>query len=101
MLESEKIPGLSGSEVKLRGFKKRAGSDPRDRGGPQYGCGAEGAGCSPHGPVPPGPAFHPDGAFSQLTHLLSASALNSLLLHKDMWSWSWRPADKGLLKERC
>uniref|UniRef100_A0A6Q2Z0L4 Methyl-CpG binding domain protein 3b n=1 Tax=Esox lucius TaxID=8010 RepID=A0A6Q2Z0L4_ESOLU len=94
MLESEMIPGLSASGVKLGGSRKRTGSDPR--------AGERGAGEAPsmaavlrvlgalhmalsRQALPPTVT---EQAFRQLTHLLSASALNSLLLRKDMCSWS-------------
>uniref|UniRef100_A0A4W5JPM8 Dilute domain-containing protein n=1 Tax=Hucho hucho TaxID=62062 RepID=A0A4W5JPM8_9TELE len=96
MLESEMIPGLSGSGVKLRGFRKRAVSDPRARDRNR------GAGVAPSIAVvlrelgalhtalfrQALPSTLMEQAFLQLTHLLSASALNSLLLRKGMCSWS-------------
>ncbi|KAJ7993038.1 hypothetical protein DPEC_G00268290 [Dallia pectoralis] len=94
MLESEMIPGLSASGVKLGGSRKRTGSDPR--------AGERGAGEAPtiaavlrelgalhtalsRQAMPP---TLMEQAFRQVTHLLTASALNSLLLRKDMCSWS-------------
>ncbi|KAL1023009.1 hypothetical protein UPYG_G00035340 [Umbra pygmaea] len=94
MLESEMIPGLSGSGVKLGGSRKRAGSDPRPGGQ-----------CTGEAPTMAAVlrelgALHTalsrqalpptliEQAFRQLTHLLAASSLNSLLLRKDMCSWS-------------
>ncbi|XP_020354476.1 unconventional myosin-Vb isoform X1 [Oncorhynchus kisutch] len=94
MLESEMIPGLSGSGVKLGNFRKRAGSDPRavERNAgetPSMAAvlrelGALHTSLSRQA-LPP---TLMEQAFRQLTHLLSASALNSLLLRKDMCSWS-------------
>uniref|UniRef100_A0A4W5QGG6 Methyl-CpG binding domain protein 3b n=1 Tax=Hucho hucho TaxID=62062 RepID=A0A4W5QGG6_9TELE len=94
MLESEMIPGLSGSGVKLGNFRKRAGSDPRavERNAgetPSMAAvlrelGALHTALSRQA-LPP---TLMEQAFRQLTHLLSASALNSLLLRKDMCSWS-------------
>nr|XP_046157058.1 unconventional myosin-Vb isoform X1 [Oncorhynchus gorbuscha] len=94
MLESEMIPGLSGSGVKLGNFRKRAGSDPRAvernaRETPSMAAvlrelGALHTALSRQA-LPP---TLMEQAFRQLTHLLSASALNSLLLRKDMCSWS-------------
>lgn len=88
------IPGLSGSGVKLGNFRKRAGSDPRavERNAgetPSMAAvlrelGALHTALSRQA-LPP---TLMEQAFRQLTHLLSASALNSLLLHKDMCSWS-------------
>uniref|UniRef100_A0A674ELA7 Methyl-CpG binding domain protein 3b n=1 Tax=Salmo trutta TaxID=8032 RepID=A0A674ELA7_SALTR len=93
-LESEMIPGLSGSGVKLGNFRKRAGSDPRavERNAgetPSMAAvlrelGALHTALSRQA-LPP---TLMEQAFRQLTHLLSASALNSLLLRKDMCSWS-------------
>ncbi|KAI9547696.1 hypothetical protein NQZ68_014962 [Dissostichus eleginoides] len=91
MLESETIPGLSGSTVKLVASRKRAGSDPRPVGGdaPSMAAvlrelGALHTALS-HQALPPSQM---EQAFHQLTYLISASALNSLLLRKDMCCWS-------------
>ncbi|KAM4628733.1 unconventional myosin-Vb [Polymixia lowei] len=89
MLESETIPGLSGS--KLGGSRKRAGSDPRPAGAdaPTMASvlrelGALHTALSRQA-LPPALM---EQAFHQLTYLISASALNSLLLRKDMCCWS-------------
>ncbi|KAL3047616.1 hypothetical protein OYC64_021747 [Pagothenia borchgrevinki] len=91
MLESETIPGLSGSMVKLVASRKRAGSDPRPVGGdaPSMAAvlrelGALHTALS-HQALP---LSQMEQAFRQLTYLISASALNSLLLRKDMCCWS-------------
>uniref|UniRef100_A0A8C4ERV0 Methyl-CpG binding domain protein 3b n=1 Tax=Dicentrarchus labrax TaxID=13489 RepID=A0A8C4ERV0_DICLA len=91
LLESETIPGLSGSAVKLGTSRKRAGSDPRTVGGdaPTMGLvlrelGALHTALS-HQALPP---TQMEQAFHQLTYLISASAFNSLLLRKDMCCWS-------------
>lgn len=91
LLESDTIPGLSGSAVKLVTSRKRSGSDPRTVGGdaPTMASvlrelGALHAALSQQ-------ALSPsliDQAFHQLTYLMSATALNSLLLRKDMCNWS-------------
>ncbi|KAJ8419085.1 hypothetical protein AAFF_G00005840 [Aldrovandia affinis] len=85
------IPGLAGSGVKLGGSRKRAGSDSRPAGvepatmasvlrelGALYTALSRQA----------FPLTLLEQAFRQLTHLLSATALNSLLLRKDVCSWS-------------
>ncbi|XP_036970208.1 unconventional myosin-Vb [Acanthopagrus latus] len=91
LLESEIIPGLSGSAVKLVTSRKRAGSDPRAVGGdaPTMASvlrelGALHTALSRQD-LPP---TQMEQAFHQLTYLISASALNSLLLRKDMCCWS-------------
>uniref|UniRef100_A0A7N6B267 Methyl-CpG binding domain protein 3b n=1 Tax=Anabas testudineus TaxID=64144 RepID=A0A7N6B267_ANATE len=91
LLEAETIPGLCGSAVKLGTSRKRAGSDPRTVGGdaPTMASvlrelGALHTALS-HQALPPTLI---EQAFHQLTYLISASALNSLLLRKDMCSWS-------------
>ncbi|XP_042369881.1 unconventional myosin-Vb [Plectropomus leopardus] len=91
LLESETIPGLSGSALKLGTSRKRAGSDPRTVGGdaPTMAAvlrelGALHAALSRQA-LPP---TQMDQAFHQLTYHISASALNSLLLRKDMCCWS-------------
>ncbi|KAF7668363.1 hypothetical protein LDENG_00016100 [Lucifuga dentata] len=91
MLESETIPGLSGSGVKLGGSRKRAGSDPRPVGGDvptmasvlrELGAVHSALTCQAL------PVMLMEQAFHQLTYLISACAFNSLLLRKDMCSWS-------------
>ncbi|XP_070688977.1 unconventional myosin-Va [Pempheris klunzingeri] len=91
LLESETIPGLSGSAVKLVASRKRAGSDPRTVGGdaPTMASvlrelGALHTALS-HQALP---LTQMEQAFHQLTYLIAASALNSLLLRKDMCCWS-------------
>lgn len=96
MLESETIPGLSGAVVKLVTSRKRAGSDPRPAGASD--------GTSMATVLKELGALHTalvrqelplallEQAFRQLTHLLAACALNSLLLRKDMCCWN-----RGLL----
>ncbi|XP_040896238.1 unconventional myosin-Vb [Toxotes jaculatrix] len=91
LLESEIIPGLSGSAVKLGTSRKRAGSDPRAAAGdaPTMASvlrelGALHTALS-HQALPP---TLMEQAFHQLTYLISASSLNSLLLRKDMCCWS-------------
>lgn len=91
MLESETIPGLAGSSVKLSTGRKRAGSDARPP--------------APEGATMPGvlrelsalhtalsrqdlPSALHEQAFHQLMYLLAATALNSLLLRKDMCCWN-------------
>ncbi|XP_046869824.1 unconventional myosin-Vb-like [Hypomesus transpacificus] len=94
MLETETIPGLSASGLKPGGSRKRAGSDPRAAAG----GGADAPSMAAvlralaglhsalfRQDLPPsllGQAFH------QLTHLLCAATLNSLLLRKDMCCWN-------------
>ena len=91
MLESEAIPGLSATTVKLVTSRKRSGSDPRPvaRDAPgmvsvlrELGTlyAALTAQALPHAQM--------EQAFHQITYLISASALNSLLLRKDMCCWS-------------
>uniref|UniRef100_A0A1A8PY83 Uncharacterized protein n=1 Tax=Nothobranchius rachovii TaxID=451742 RepID=A0A1A8PY83_9TELE len=91
LLESETITGLSGSVVKLAVSRKRAGSEPRPVGAdaPTMASLLRELG-----------AFHTaltrqalpqsltEQAFRQLTYLITASALNNLLLRKDMCCWS-------------
>ncbi|KAK3533586.1 hypothetical protein QTP70_023419 [Hemibagrus guttatus] len=96
MLESETIPGLSGAVVKLVTSRKRAGSDPRSAGSPD--------GTSMVTVLKELGALHTalvrqelpstllEQAFRQLTHLLAACSLNSLILRKDMCCWN-----RGLL----
>nr|XP_029132855.1 unconventional myosin-Vb-like [Labrus bergylta] len=91
MLESETIPGLSASAVKLVTSRKRAGSDPRPVGGdvPTMASVLRELGALhtalTHQALP---LTQMEQAFHQLTYLISASALNSLLLRKDMCCWS-------------
>ncbi|KAL6468703.1 hypothetical protein MHYP_G00222270 [Metynnis hypsauchen] len=92
MLESETIPGLSGAVVKMVGSRKRAGSDPRPA--------ASGEVASMAVVLRELGALHTalerqdlpsallEQAFRQLAHLLAGSALNSLLLRKDMCCWN-------------
>ncbi|XP_075943510.1 unconventional myosin-Va [Anarhichas minor] len=91
LLESETIPGLSGSAGKSVMSRKRAGSDPRTVGGdaPTMAAvlrklGALHTALS-HQDLSP---TLMEQAFNQLIYLISASALNSLLLRKDMCCWS-------------
>lgn len=91
LLESEAITSLSGSAGKLPVSRRRAGSDPRKAVGeaPSMGTLLRELG-----------ALHTamsrqalssellEQAFHQLTYLISTSAFNSLLLRKDMCSWS-------------
>ncbi|XP_047198990.1 unconventional myosin-Vb [Hippoglossus stenolepis] len=91
MLESETIPGLSGSAVKLGASRKRAGSDPRTAAGvaPTIASVLRELGvlhaAMTHQALP---APLMEQAFHQLTYLISASALNSLLLRKDICCWN-------------
>lgn len=92
MLESETIPGMSGAVVKLVISRKRAGSDPRPAGS------SEGATMAAvlkvlgalHAAMQRQelPSALMEQAFRQLIHLLAASALNSLLLRKDVCCWN-------------
>uniref|UniRef100_A0A8C1KH65 Methyl-CpG binding domain protein 3b n=1 Tax=Cyprinus carpio TaxID=7962 RepID=A0A8C1KH65_CYPCA len=92
MLESETIPGLAGSSVKLSSGRKRAGSDPRPT------ASTEGATMSAvlrelsalHTALSRQdlPSALQEQAFHQLMYLLAASTLNSLLLRKDMCCWN-------------
>uniref|UniRef100_H3CZ56 Methyl-CpG binding domain protein 3b n=1 Tax=Tetraodon nigroviridis TaxID=99883 RepID=H3CZ56_TETNG len=91
LLESENIPGLSASTVKLVTSRKRSGSDPRPAGGEAATMasvlrelGALHAALTRQA-LPPAQMQQ---AFHQLTHLIAASAVNSLLLRKDMCCWS-------------
>lgn len=91
MLESETIPGLSGSASKLASSRKRAGSDPRAPGSEAptmvqvlRELGALHAALT-HQELP---LALQEQALRQLSHLLTASALNSLLLRKDMCCWN-------------
>uniref|UniRef100_A0A3Q2PF38 Methyl-CpG binding domain protein 3b n=1 Tax=Fundulus heteroclitus TaxID=8078 RepID=A0A3Q2PF38_FUNHE len=91
LLESENIPGLSGATVKLVVSRKRAGSDPRPVGtdAPTMASVMRQLGalhtalsrqCLPQSLA--------EQAFRQMTYLISACALNNLLLRKDMCCWS-------------
>uniref|UniRef100_A0AAR2J6X1 Methyl-CpG binding domain protein 3b n=1 Tax=Pygocentrus nattereri TaxID=42514 RepID=A0AAR2J6X1_PYGNA len=92
MLESETIPGLSGAVVKMVGSRKRAGSDPRPAASGEVASMA--AVLRELGALHTAlerqdlPAALLEQAFRQLAHLLAASALNSLLLRKDMCCWN-------------
>ncbi|GLD50382.1 unconventional myosin-Va-like protein [Lates japonicus] len=92
LLESETIPGLSGAAVKLVTSRKRAGSDPRTVAGgdaPTMALVLRELGAL-HTALSRQdlPSTLMEQAFHQLTYLISASALNSLLLRKDMCCWS-------------
>ncbi|CAK6955270.1 unconventional myosin-Vb [Scomber scombrus] len=87
VLESETLPGLSGAAAKLVGSRKRAGSDPRAVGGDvptmasvMRELGALHTALS-HQALP---QTLMEQTFHQLFYLISASALNSLLLRKDV-----------------
>ncbi|XP_007569232.1 unconventional myosin-Va [Poecilia formosa] len=91
LLESDTIAGLSGSAVKLVVSRKRAGSDPRPLGAdaPTMASvlrqlGALHAALSRQAL----PQSLAEQAFRQMTYLICASALNNLLLRKDMCCWS-------------
>ncbi|XP_076009216.1 unconventional myosin-Va [Genypterus blacodes] len=91
LLESETIPGLSGSGAKLGGSRKRAGSDPRPAGGdaPTMASvlrelGSLHSAMSHQALVP----ALMEQAFHQLTYLITATTFNSLLLRKDVCCWS-------------
>ncbi|XP_054903851.1 unconventional myosin-Va [Poeciliopsis prolifica] len=91
LLESETIAGLSGSAVKLVVSRKRAGSDPRPLGAdaPTMASvlrqlGALHTALSRQAL----PQSLTEQAFRQMTYLICASALNNLLLRKDMCCWS-------------
>uniref|UniRef100_A0A3B5QLT5 Dilute domain-containing protein n=1 Tax=Xiphophorus maculatus TaxID=8083 RepID=A0A3B5QLT5_XIPMA len=91
LLESETIAGLSGSAVKLVVSRKRAGSDPRPLGADSPTMASV---------LRQLRALHTalsrqalpqslaEQAFRQMTYLICASALNNLLLRKDMCCWS-------------
>ncbi|XP_068447209.1 unconventional myosin-Va [Clinocottus analis] len=91
LLESETIPGLSGSAGKMGTSRKRAASDPRTVGvdAPTLAAVLRELGdlhtALSRQDLPPALMAQ---AFNQLTYLISASAFNSLLLRKDMCSWS-------------
>lgn len=92
MLESETIPGLASSSVKLSGGRKRAGSDPRPP--------ASTEGTTMSAVLRELSALHTalsrqdlpsallEQAFHQLMYLLAATTLNSLMLRKDMCCWN-------------
>lgn len=92
MLESETIPGLAGSSVKMSAGRKRAGSDPRPP--------ASTEGTTMSAVLRELSALHTalsrqdlpsallEQAFHQLMYLLAATTLNSLLLRKDMCCWN-------------
>ncbi|XP_028855476.1 unconventional myosin-Vb [Denticeps clupeoides] len=91
VLETETIPGLSGSGSKLVGSRRRTGSDPR-------AAGAEAP--SMVMVLREMSALHTamnqqelpirlqEQAFRQITYLLVATALNSLILRKDLCCWN-------------
>ncbi|XP_069551046.1 unconventional myosin-Va [Brachyistius frenatus] len=91
LLESETIPGLSGAAVKLGVSRKRAGSDPRTVGGdaPTMASVLRELGAL-HAALTHQALPHTlmEQAVHQLTYLICASALNSLLLRKDMCCWN-------------
>ncbi|XP_056134033.1 unconventional myosin-Va [Lampris incognitus] len=91
MLESETIPGLSNSTVKLGGSRKRASSDPRTVGSeaPTMASVLRELGAL-HTAMSRQALPHTlmEQALRQLTYLISASTINSLLLRKDMCCWS-------------
>ncbi|KAM9385365.1 unconventional myosin-Va [Pholidichthys leucotaenia] len=91
LLESETIPGLSGSAAKIGGSRKRAGSDPRPVGGdaPTMASVLRELGTL-HAALTRQalPQVLMEQAFHQLTYLIGASAFNSLLLRKDISCWS-------------
>ncbi|KAG7513176.1 unconventional myosin-Vb-like [Solea senegalensis] len=91
LLESETIPGLSGSAVKLASSRRRSGSDPRTLAGVAHTMTLmlreletlySTMSCQALPSTLMGQAFH------QLTYFISASGLNNLLLRKDMCCWS-------------
>lgn len=91
VLESENIPGLSASAAKVVTSRKRSGSDARPVGGkaPTMALVLRELGALhtalARQALPP---TQMEQAFHQLTHVISASAVNSLLLRKDMCCWS-------------
>ncbi|XP_075340650.1 unconventional myosin-Va [Odontesthes bonariensis] len=91
LLESETIAGLSSSGVKLGVSRKRAGSDPRPVGGdaPTMASVLRELGAL-HTALTRQlvPQSLIEQAFRKLTYLICASALNNLLLRKDVCSWS-------------
>lgn len=96
MLESETIPGQAGAVVKLVTSRKRAGSDPRPSASPDVTSLAtvlRELGALHTALVRQElPSTLLEQAFRQLTHLLAACTLNSLLLRRDMCCWN-----RGLL----
>uniref|UniRef100_A0A3P9K360 Methyl-CpG binding domain protein 3b n=1 Tax=Oryzias latipes TaxID=8090 RepID=A0A3P9K360_ORYLA len=91
LLESETITGLSGSVVKMGVSRKRAGSGPRPAGSeaPTMASVLRELGVL-HAALAQQalPLSLMEQAFQQLTYLICASAINSLLLRKDMCCWS-------------
>ncbi|MBN3323059.1 MYO5B protein, partial [Atractosteus spatula] len=87
MLESETIPGLSSSAGKAGGSRKRASG--ASKGGPGMAAVLQELGAldaaMAHQALCPQLRRQ---AFQQLSHLLAATALNSLLLRRDVCSWS-------------
>ncbi|XP_053369794.1 unconventional myosin-Vb [Clarias gariepinus] len=96
VLESETIPGQAGAVVKLVTSRKRAGSDPRPSASPDVTSLAtvlRELGALHTALVRQElPSALLEQAFRQLTHLLAACTLNSLLLRRDMCCWN-----RGLL----
>ncbi|XP_060736566.1 unconventional myosin-Vb isoform X1 [Tachysurus vachellii] len=96
MLESETIPGLSGAVVKLATSRKCVGPDPRYAGsldGISMATVLRELGALHTAMVRQElPSALLEQAFRQLTHLLAACSLNSLILRKDMCCWN-----RGLL----
>ncbi|XP_069042124.1 unconventional myosin-Vb [Lepisosteus oculatus] len=87
MLESETIPGLSSSAGKAGGSRKRASG--ASKGGPGMAAVLQELGALDAAMTRQ--ALCPQlrrQAFQQLSHLLAATALNSLLLRRDVCSWS-------------
>uniref|UniRef100_A0A665WRP5 Methyl-CpG binding domain protein 3b n=1 Tax=Echeneis naucrates TaxID=173247 RepID=A0A665WRP5_ECHNA len=88
LLESETITGLSGPAAKLGTPRKRAGSEPRT--GPGDAAPTMASVLRELGALHTAlshqalPLVLMEQAFRQLTYFISASALNSLLLRKDM-----------------
>ncbi|XP_053713697.1 unconventional myosin-Vb [Synchiropus splendidus] len=88
VLESETIPGLSSAPVKPGGLRKRAGSEPRATGLTVKAVLAELDALLDALTHQDLPSRLKEQAFLQISYLISASALNSLLLRKDMCCWS-------------
>ncbi|KAK0133416.1 Unconventional myosin-Vb [Merluccius polli] len=92
MLESETIAGLSSSVGKMSASRKRAGSEPKAMGGadpPTMASVLRELGVL-HGALSRQavPLALMEQAFRQLTYVIAASSLNSLLLRKDVCCWS-------------
>ncbi|KAM9831375.1 unconventional myosin-Va [Neosynchiropus ocellatus] len=88
VLESETIPGLSSSPAKPGGLRKRAGSEPRATAVTVKAVLAELDALLDALTLQDLPSRLKEQAFHQISYLISASALNSLLLRKDMCCWS-------------